>query len=73
MDDDLQSIMNALKQIARFSQNGAGLGVYLGFLRANGSWIRGFKGRATGITHPSRLLSVLAEYVNQLGKQMCRV
>jgi len=69
MDDDLQSIMNALKQIARFSQNGAGLGVYLGFLRANGSWIRGFKGRATGITHPSRLLSVLAEYVNQLGQR----
>lgn len=68
-DDDLDSIMNGLKQIAKFSQNGAGLGVFLGFLRANGSWIRGYKGRATGITHPSRLLSVLAEYVNQLGQR----
>jgi len=69
LDDDLKSIMNGLKQVASFSQNGAGLGLYLGFLRANGSWIRGFKGRATGITHPSRLLSVLAEYVNQLGQR----
>ena len=67
IDDDLDGIMNSMKQVAKFSQNGAGLGIYLGFLRANGSWIRGFKGRATGITHPSRLLSVLAEYVNQLG------
>lgn len=66
-DDDLDSIMNMLKQVAKFSQNGAGLGVYGGFLRSSGSWIRGFKGRATGITHPARLLSVLAEYVNQLG------
>lgn len=69
LDDDLDSIMNGLRQVAKFSQNGAGLGVYLGFLRASGSWIRGFKGRATGIIHPSRLLSVLAEYVNQLGQR----
>jgi ribonucleoside-diphosphate reductase alpha chain len=67
MDDDLDSIMDSLKQVAKFSQNGAGLGIYLGFLRASGSWIRGFKGRSTGIIHPARLLSVLAEYVNQLG------
>ena len=67
INDDLDGIMNSNKQVAKFSQNGAGLGIYMGFLRANGSWIRGFKGRATGITHPSRLLSVLAEYVNQLG------
>ncbi|MGG0308226.1 ribonucleoside-diphosphate reductase subunit alpha [Priestia megaterium] len=65
--DDLDGIMNGLSQVAKFSQNGAGLGIYGGFLRSKGSWIRGYKGRATGITHPARLLSVLAEYVNQLG------
>src|SRR5690606_24022028 len=53
-DDDLISIMNSLEQTARFSQNGAGLGLYMGFLRSNGSWIRGYKGRATGVLHPSR-------------------
>lgn len=67
IDDDLDGIMNSLHQVGKFSQNGAGIGIFLGFLRASGSWIRGFKGRATGITHPSRMLSVLAEYVNQLG------
>lgn len=67
VDDDLKSIFNANTQVARFSQNGAGLGVYLGHLRANGSWIRNVKGNATGVVHPSRLYSVIAEYVNQGG------
>lgn len=66
-NDDLMSIMESLKQTAKFSQNGAGIGIYMGFLRASGSWIRGYKGRATGVLHPSRLTSTLAEYVNQLG------
>lgn len=72
-DDDLVSIFKTLEQSARFSQNGSGIGIYMGFLRSAGSYIRGFKGRASGILHPSRLYSTLAEYVNQLGKHMCRV
>jgi ribonucleoside-diphosphate reductase alpha chain len=39
----------------------------MGYLRADGSWIRGYKGRSTGVVHPCRLLSTVAEYVNQLG------
>lgn len=66
-DDDLISIFKTLEQTARFSQNGSGIGAYLGFLRSSGSWIRGYKGRASGVLHPSRLFSTLAEYVNQLG------
>lgn len=71
-DDDLISIFKTLEQTARFSQNGSGIGAYLGFLRSSGSWIRGYKGRASGVLHPSRLFSTLAEYVNQLGI-FCRV
>jgi ribonucleoside-diphosphate reductase alpha chain len=67
MDDSLKSIMDVEKDTATFSQNGSGIGVYLGNLRANSSWIRGIKGRATGVVHPSRRLSTLAEYVDQLG------
>ena len=67
VDDNLQNIMDTDKQIARFSQNGAGTAAYLGFLRGNGSWIRGYKGRASGVVHPSRLLNVIGEYVDQLG------
>lgn len=69
MDDDLISIFDTNKDTALFSQAGAGIGLYMGFLRGGGSWIRGYKGRSSGITHPSRLLSVLAEYVNQLGSR----
>lgn len=72
-DDDLKSIMRSIDQTAMFSQNGAGIGTYLGFLRASGSWIRGYKGRATGVLHPSRLNSVLAEYVNQLGSRVAGI
>lgn len=67
MGDSLNSIMDVLKDVSTFSQNGAGIGVYMGYLRADGSWIRGFKGRSTGVVHPCRLLSNLSEYVNQLG------
>lgn len=69
MSDDLINIFDTNTATARFSQAGAGIGIYLGFLRGKGSWIRGQKGRASGVTHPSRLLSVLAEYVNQLGSR----
>lgn len=65
--DDLKSIFNVNTQIAKFSQEGSGLGVFLGFIRASGSWIRGTKGVSSGIIHPSRLLSVLADYVDQTG------
>ncbi|MFK7678639.1 ribonucleotide reductase N-terminal alpha domain-containing protein [Bacillus sp. Wb] len=71
--DDLYNIFDVEQQTARFSQNGAGIGIYAGYLRANGSWIRGLKGNATGITHPSRLTSVLAEYVNQLGTRIAGI
>lgn len=67
MDDSLKSIMDVIKDVSTFSQNGAGIGTYLGYLRAGGSWIRGYKGRSTGVVHPCRLLSNIAEYVDQLG------
>jgi len=72
-DDDLISIFKSLEHTARFSQNGAGIGTYLGYLRSKGSWIRGFKGRASGIVNPARLNSVLAEYVNQLGNRVAGI
>lgn len=72
-NDDLNNIYDVQKQTARFSQNGAGIGIYAGYLRSNGSWIRGIKGRATGVKHPARSMSVLAEYVNQLGTRVAGI
>lgn len=48
-------------------------GIFAGYLRGSGSWIRGVKGRATGVTHPARSMSVLAEYVNQLGTRVAGI
>lgn len=72
-NDDLMNIYDVQKQTARFSQNGAGIGIYGGYLRADGSWIRGLKGRATGVVHPTRSMSVLAEYVNQLNTRVAGI
>lgn len=72
-NDDLNNIYDVQKQTARFSQNGAGIGIFCGYLRAKGSWIRGIKDRATGVTHPARSMSVLAEYVNQLGTRVAGI
>ncbi|MFI2856938.1 ribonucleoside-diphosphate reductase subunit alpha [Paenibacillus sp. JSM ZJ436] len=66
IDDSLQSIMDAVKDASTFSQNGAGLGIYLGRLRSHGSWIRGYKGRSTGVVGPAKLFNEIATYVNQL-------
>lgn len=67
VDDNLNNIFDSFKQIARFSQEGSGLGVYLGFLRSAGSWIRGVKGVSSGVVKPCGILSKMAEYVDQTG------
>ncbi|MGG2091357.1 ribonucleoside-diphosphate reductase subunit alpha [Bacillus sp. S13(2024)] len=67
MGDSMQSIMDVIKDSATFSQNGAGLGIILNNLRANGSWIRGYKGRASGVMGVMKLANEIANYVNQLG------
>lgn len=67
MDDTIESIFDVAKQVARFSREGSGIGIFGGFLRARGSRIRGVKVNNNGIVHPARLLSVLAEYVDQTG------
>lgn len=67
MDDTIDSIFDVAKQVALFSKNGSGIGIFAGFLRARGSRIRGVKVQNNGVIHPARLLSVLAEYVDQTG------
>jgi ribonucleoside-diphosphate reductase alpha chain len=66
MDDSLESILDVVKDSGTFSQNGSGIGIFLGNLRSDGSWIRGRKNRSTGITGAAKLLNEIANYVNQL-------
>lgn len=66
MDDSLQSIMDVVKDTSTFSQNGSGIGIFLGNLRSEGSWIRGYKGKSTGVVPPCKVLNEIANYVDQL-------
>lgn len=68
-DDSLRSISDVWKDAAIFSQNGSGVGFYLGLLRSEGSWIRGYKGRASGLIPMTRVLNSIADYVDQLGSR----
>lgn len=69
MDDSLNNILDVIKDTGTFCQNGAGIGIYLGNLRTDGSWIRNYKGRSTGIVGPAKLLNEIAQYVNQLNQR----
>lgn len=69
LDDSLRSIFSVLDDTGTFSQNGAGIGIYAGNLRAAGSWIRNYPGRATGIIGPTKLFNEVVNYVDQLNQR----
>ena len=67
VDDSLTSIFDSVSKVAEFSKNGAGLGVYVGKIRANGSDIRGNVGASSGVISWIKILDKTLESVNQLG------
>lgn len=68
-EDSLRGIYDDNTDIATFSKNGAGIGVYFGKLRAAGSDIRGFKGVSSGIIGWIKQLDNTAVSVDQLGQR----
>ncbi len=68
-EDSLQGIFDGLTTFAKVSQNGGGMGVYIGKLRALGSTIRGYKGAGSGIVPWVRLFNDTSVSVNQLGQR----
>ncbi len=70
-DDSINGIFDGLTTFAKVSQNGGGMGVYIGKLRALGSDIRGgYKNAGSGGVIPwVRLYNDTAVSVNQLGGQ----
>jgi ribonucleoside-diphosphate reductase alpha chain len=69
IDDNIESIMSAVKDMAMVSKWSGGIGVHLSSLRARGSLIRGTNGLASGIIPLCILLNDLAKYINQGGKR----
>ncbi|MCY0884447.1 MAG: ribonucleoside-diphosphate reductase subunit alpha [Firmicutes bacterium] len=68
-EDSILGIFGGLKAFAQVSQNGGGMGVYFGHLRALGSTIRGYKDTGNGVIPWARLYNDTAVSVNQLGQR----
>ena len=68
-EDSLRGIYDDNTDIATFSKFGAGIGTYLGKLRASGSDIRGYKGASSGTIGWIKQLDNTAVSVDQLGQR----
>jgi ribonucleoside-diphosphate reductase alpha chain len=68
-EDSLRGIYDDNTDAATFSKGGAGIGIYIGKLRAEGSDIRGHKGAAGGTFGWTKQLDNTAVSVDQLGQR----
>ncbi|MGF1494369.1 MAG: ribonucleoside-diphosphate reductase subunit alpha [Microcoleaceae cyanobacterium] len=69
MDDDLESIFDAVKDAARISKNGGGVGTNVSRVRATGSWVMGKANTSGGVIPWVKLLNDTAIAVNQGGRR----
>ena len=69
IEDDLDSIFDNVKRMAKISKNGGGIGVFLGYLRAKGSSVAGYDGAAGVITQWVKIINDTMVAVNQGGKR----
>ncbi len=67
--DDLDSIFENVKRIAKISKNGGGLGIYLGHIRAKGSSVNGADNAAGSVTQWIKIINDTLVAVNQNGKR----
>lgn len=63
--DDMDGIMDLVKEFAIISKKGGGIGANLDSIRAFQSWLMGRKGKATGVVPLMKVLNDLMIYVNQ--------
>lgn len=69
MGDDLDSIFDAVTQVARISKNGGGVGVNLSKIRGKGSWVKRTKNASGGVLPWIKIVNDTAVAVNQMGKR----
>ena len=68
-DDNLESIMSVMTRAAYISKAGGGVGVYLGYLRASGSKVKGRENSAGSIVNWVKILNDIGVAVDQGGKR----
>nr|WP_239587118.1 ribonucleoside-diphosphate reductase subunit alpha [Bacillus ectoiniformans] len=69
VEDSLRGIFDANTDAANLSKNGGGIGMYLGKIRSQGSSIKGFKGKSSGVIPWMKQLNNTAVSVDQLGQR----
>ncbi len=69
LEDDLNSIFDNIKRMAKISKNGGGIGVFLGYLRAKGSSVSGVENAAGCVTQWVKIINDTMVAVNQGGKR----
>ena len=68
-NDTLDSIYDNIKNAARISKNGGGIGFFWGLVRAKGSYLMGESGAAGGVCPFIKVLNDTAVAVNQSGRR----
>ena len=68
-EDSLSSLMRTMNDAAQISKSGGGVGVYMGFIRAHGSEVRGRKDSAGSVVNWIKILNDIGVAVDQGGKR----
>lgn len=68
-EDSLDSLMRTMSDAAQISKSGGGVGVYMGFIRAHGSEVRGRKNSAGSVVNWIKILNDIGVAVDQGGKR----
>jgi ribonucleoside-diphosphate reductase alpha chain len=66
IDDNIESITKTWQDMSYISKEGGGLGVYLGYLRPEGSWSQNIP-KANNVTKWAKIINDIAVAVNQRG------
>lgn len=69
LEDDLDSIFENIHRMAKISKNGGGIGVFLGYLRAKGSWVGKVKNSSGSIVQWIKIINDTMVAVNQEGRR----
>ena len=69
IEDDLISIFDNIKRIAKISKNGGGLGIFVGYIRAKGSSVNGYGNAAGTVVQWIKIINDTLVAVNQNGKR----
>ena len=69
LEDNIDSIFDNVKRMAKISKNGGGIGVFLGYLRAKGSSVAGYENAAGVVNQWVKIINDTMVAVNQNGKR----